>query len=216
MKQKDAVGLDTVQNRLGHLPGIPALPVSGIHGPLHHGHVKIRPLRHLAVRGPQPVFPFPQQRLQRRIRPGHLLGRRIREHAVQPLVAPGMVANLVALLRHPGHEIGVILNLLADEKEGSPGPPLLQAVQQTLRSTPSGAVVKGQGHIFTPRRNLRSAFCRHRISARQAQCGQDCQQKNRNYFFYHRATPPYFFEVSMRRMQLIFLGKITKSKSPLS
>jgi hypothetical protein len=57
-----------------------------------------------------------------------LLDDRVVPGALQAGVAVGVVAHLVALGGHPGDQILVAGDLLADEEEGGGGPPLAQTV----------------------------------------------------------------------------------------
>lgn len=55
MEQDNAVRLNVLQNCLGDLNGVTALPISWVHGPFDHRHFDDTVLAHLTVRRPEPV-----------------------------------------------------------------------------------------------------------------------------------------------------------------
>ena len=175
MEQDDLIGGGIFQDRRFHLCRVPLFPVPGVDGPLDHGHLDQIPVRrvHGAVGRAEPIGSPSQQRFQRLLRAAHLLLQCLPGDSLKPHMVPGVAAHLVALCLHPPDQVLIALDLPADQEKGGAGAPLLQAVQQPLRSIPAGAVVKGDGDQLVRReQGVRPSF-RHRAARRAA--GQQCQ-----------------------------------------
>ena len=167
--------------------GVQLLPVPGIDGPLDHRRPDQGPVRlvHGAVRRSEPVVSRPQQRLQRLLCAPHLLPERVLGNIQEPHMVPGVAAHLMTLRGHPFHQILAAGDLTPDEKEGRPGPPVPEAVQQPLRGVSPGAVVKGDGDELL-RRDLRRAIRRRRRAGRRAaRCQRQAQAEDRQPFSPH-------------------------------
>ena len=70
-------------------------------------------------------------------------------------MAVAVAADLVALLKDPVSQFGVLLHPVAAEEEGGPDIPVPQALEEGPGEPARGAVVEGQGHIFGPLRRAR-------------------------------------------------------------
>src|SRR5699024_6495893 len=130
---------------VGHLAAVPALPVEGVHVPQHHGLGDT--LVHALVQGT--------------VGRAHGLGLAaggggdglvgaceigadfLGRALGQVLVVPGVVADLMALVGHTLHGLGVVGDLGTEQVEGGLGPVGIQGVQEVV-GVVAGAVVEGQ------------------------------------------------------------------------
>ena len=148
-KHNVAVGHLTVDD-IQDLIGILALPVLGVHRPVHqrHGQGGRLPVGTQAVGRAHPVVPLPQQPTQQVV-VFLQVGLCLRAgQAVHLWVVVGMVSHLMPLGGDTPDDVRILHRLAAHHEEGGTGAVFRQTVQQAGRAAGRGAVVKGEGHVF--------------------------------------------------------------------
>ena len=193
MEQDDAVGLYIPQDRLYHLRRVPALPVPGVHRPFDHGHrdLFLRSRRNESVGRAQPIRAGAQQICQKGICLPHFLPNGIRRGVIQPHMAPGVVADLVALRLHSLHQLRICFRFFPYQKKSGAGAPLPQAIQQAAGRSLPGAVIKCQGDVTGARGDLRWCVRGYGSSASAAaQRRQNGEYSRRQLLFSHRQHLP--------------------------
>lgn len=133
-----------------HCGGVVACPVPGVHRPVQDGQPPgLGDLPHpIAAAASGRAEEADVHALQQRLGIDQLLGDLPAAELLHVAVAVSVVADLMALALDALGLLGILLDAVAAQQEGSVGIPLLQAVQQPVGIPAGGAVVKGQGHIF--------------------------------------------------------------------